>query len=53
MLGNKDNGPESSEVADLLNGPLEVFEELDLLRTFLKNYCTHLVLFCMEHSLYE
>lgn len=53
MLGNKDNGSESSEVAYLLNRPLEVFEELDLLHSFLKDYCTHLVLSCMVCGLYE
>lgn len=41
MSGNRGNGPESSEVADLSNEPLYVFgEELDLLHSFLKDCCT-------------
>jgi len=54
MSGNRGNGPQSSEVTDLLNGPLYMFgEELDLLHSFLKDCCTCPVLSCMAGSLYE
>lgn len=54
MSDNSGNGPESSEVADLLNGSLCVFvEELGLLHCFLEHYCTHPMLSCMLRSLYE